>query len=254
MEAARHWQPLLNGYTGYKPRSYDFLVRAGARLPERTAVERMSRLTGMRWIVAHLDRMEGWERVRWENAATHGPLASAYRDERTAIYDVIAGDDAGSLAERVRVDTVFPDTIAGVSRAPLALSPGDGALAAVFPLAVNRYTDGWASQSVPLRIANHTKAAWPGIDPDPAGLVHVRYRLSDASGGVSVEGVHALDDDVAAGATLVENVLVQGRLDKGEYRLCLDLVQLVDGAWRTLAISPVCGEATVVPVAETPAS
>jgi hypothetical protein len=49
-----HWKPLLNGYSGYHPRSY--IERAGEvrNFPDDTAIARLRR-DGARYVVVHFD-------------------------------------------------------------------------------------------------------------------------------------------------------------------------------------------------------
>lgn len=49
-----HWLPLVNGYTGHPPRAHYARVRSlVARLPDPAALEELTTLTGLRWIVIH---------------------------------------------------------------------------------------------------------------------------------------------------------------------------------------------------------
>src|SRR5437762_3155562 len=48
-----HWNPLLNGYTGYTPPSYPLLATLAQRLPDPTALADLCALVALRWLVVH---------------------------------------------------------------------------------------------------------------------------------------------------------------------------------------------------------
>jgi hypothetical protein len=228
---------------------YGFLVRAGATLPERTAVDRLSALTGVRWIVVHLDRLSDDDRDTWAAAQMHGPLAPAWQGDGAVIYEVVGWERGGAEAQRLTTTKRFATTIGGLPRAPLSLDAGAGSLSAPpsrhHPPLPGRLGEPDRARPYP----QHTDVAWPGMDPDPNGLVHVRYSLSGESDEVVLEGTAALDDDVPGKGALLTNVSVQGNLEPGRLGIRFELVQLVDGRWASIGVAPLEGEAEVVPLA-----
>ncbi len=48
-----HWLPLLNGWSGYIPRSFGFLIGQAERLPDDSAIQALVDCTGLRWILLH---------------------------------------------------------------------------------------------------------------------------------------------------------------------------------------------------------
>ena len=245
--SARHWKPLLNGYSGYNPRSYEFLVRVGSRLPAQSAVDLLRALTGLRWVVVHLDELPERTRAIWSMASTRGALIPAYRSDSVLIYEVAdASPPSAELQQRLFSRDITPTTITGISRSPLRLSAGEGKITAMFPISIRRYVDGWANESVQAQITNDSVSPWPGLDPQPSGLVNVRYTLRGAEGRF-LEGISPLNGDVPAHDTLLTNLFVRGRLDEGEYTICLELVQSLHDEWQDIGLSPLCGPARVIP-------
>jgi len=245
--STRHWKPLLNGYSGYNPRSYDFLVRVGSRLPAPSALDLLHKLTGLRWIVVHLDRLPENTRAMWSMAAMRGTLIPAYRSDTGLIYEVAdASPTSAELQQRLFSSVITDTTITGVSRSALRVSREEGEIAATFPIVIRRYVDGWANESVPARIVNRSAAPWPGLDPHPAGLVNVRYTIRGTEGRF-LEGISQINGDVPPDDALRTNLFVQGHLDEGDYTICLELVQSLDGELTNIGIAPLCGPARVVP-------
>jgi hypothetical protein len=54
-----HWQPLVNGYSGYRPPVSEMLAAVAASLPDPAAVDTLARLGVARWLVVH-DAERDW--------------------------------------------------------------------------------------------------------------------------------------------------------------------------------------------------
>ncbi|RMF19538.1 MAG: hypothetical protein D6760_13010, partial [Deltaproteobacteria bacterium] len=236
-----HWKPILNGYTAYTPRTYDFLRRMATGLPAREAVDRLVRLTAVRWIVVHVDLLRPAERESWRLASLQGHLVSAYADTHTAIYEIPSSPQSGKWISALLDPEPRKRTFSGLPRTRLEVPADGGRLEAIFPERL-RLAGGWLKAAVAARITNRSGQPWPGLDIDPEGLVAVRYRIERPGGGVAAEGVSPIDTDVDPGATRNVWVTVQGRLEPGRYRLRLDLVQSFGGRPTPLAIEGVVGD------------
>jgi hypothetical protein len=74
-----HWQPLVNGFTGY-PAPESSAARATARrLPDPAALQLLRATTHLRWVVVHRAQLDpaaqsAWNAVesRWHKAAEFG--------------------------------------------------------------------------------------------------------------------------------------------------------------------------------------
>jgi len=65
LASTQHWRPILNGFTAYLPRSFELLRRIAQRLPDPAAATQLAELTGLRWIVVHLDQLQETKREAW---------------------------------------------------------------------------------------------------------------------------------------------------------------------------------------------
>jgi hypothetical protein len=233
-----HWRPILNGFTAYPPPSDAFLRRAGLGLPEAPALAALGRLAGLRWIVAHGDRLSPESRRVWDEAAEDGRLRRAWSDGTITIFEVPARADQGALAAAVAAPA-RDRTLGGVSRAPLALAAPAGRLALAEGLAPFRATGFPHAAPIRLSIENASAREWPGFDPSPQGLVLLRYAFADSAGRLVAGATAPLDVDVPAGATVAARPIVLPPARVGRLRLCLDLVQRVDRELRPLPVDPV---------------
>ena len=90
---------------------------------------------------------------------------------------------------------------------------------------------------VSLRVENRGLHTWPGLDPDPEGLVRLRYSFVAPNGSVALVESSALALDLAPGAHTL-SVPITPPARSGRYRLRADLVQRVRGDDRALAADP----------------
>ena len=247
LASAIHWKPILNGYTAYTPRTYDFLRRMAAGLPRGDSLDRLVRLAALRWIVVHLDLLSPAERDAWHMAPTQGRLVSAYTDEHTAIFEIPPSPESGVWMPALLATAPRRQTFAGLPRTRIELSAGSGRLQATIPSRMELTDGDWLKTAVMVRVTNRSKQPWPGLDIDPEGLVAVHYRIERPDGTVATEGVSPIDADIAPGTTLDLWAAIEGRLDPGHYRLRLGLVQRFGSSVQPLAIEQVVGEVQLEP-------
>jgi hypothetical protein len=240
-----HWRPLLNGFTAYPPPSYELLLRVARTLPDETALAELARLSGLRWIVLHRERLTPEARRAWDAAEEEGRLRRAWTDSGTTILELEAHPDAGTLAAAVAAPAA-ERTLRGVSRAPLDLEAPAGRLALVGALEPFRVWGAPVASALELAIENASPRAWPGFDADAEGLVSLRYAFADGTGALVSGGVAPLDVDVPAGRALRAISLVAPPARVGRFRLCLDLVQRVAGELLPLPVAPVEREVEVL--------
>ena len=209
-----HWQPLVNGYSGYRPPASEMLASVAASLPDPAAVETLRRLGVARWLLVH-DALRDWQ-------------DGAPRDW-SALESVAAAPSFGRSGVRVYA-------FAGPALAPpLALVPGSGltlfgtptgelptgALAAsIEPLAPRIVTDG-RNHWVPLRVTNRSRRRWPAVAPQRDGLVGLSFRVVPVDGGAPgpLRGFSRLPADLAPGASAVVRARLHPPHAPGEHRL-----------------------------------
>jgi len=85
--SAYHWQPLINGYTGYRaPVTWETFGLA-IELPARKSLDLLGGL-GLTYIVVHTDRMSAAELQRWQSLPNDVGLATKFPDG-AAIFEII---------------------------------------------------------------------------------------------------------------------------------------------------------------------
>jgi hypothetical protein len=245
-----HGRPILNGFTAYPPPSYELLLRIARGLPGEPSLAELARLSGLRWIVLHRERLSPEARRAWGAAEVEGRLRRAWSDRRTTILELAPRPDAGAFAAAVAHPA--PDrTLRGLSREPLALEAPAGRLV-VGDVAPFRMPGVPLPSALELAIENASARDWPGFDPAPEGLVLLRYAFADAAGALVAGGVVPLDVDVEAGQVVQTTALVTPPPRVGRFRLCLDLVQRAGRELRALPIAAVEREVEIAGFAPPP--
>jgi len=225
------WRPVLNGYTGHRPATYRFLQRIGERLPGPLAIERLQRLTGLRFIEVDARDLRPKDAARWRAAAGRGWLRQLHADADTLLFEIPPAQHSGDLQERLLSREPGVTTLSGLARRPLDLPDDAGRLDATIapfhhPRVFNRSL---------VRIQNRSDVAWPGFDIHPDGLVELRYSYI-ASDGRTKTRLAPLDVDVPAHETVATLALLQGPRQGGTYTLCLDMVQHAGDGLRVLPV------------------
>ena len=225
LASTRHWRPILNGYTGYRPQAYDFLRRVAQQIPAPTAIERVQALTGLRWIVVHTRLLDAPAIAAWDEARFAGKLSLVDVAGGARIYEIIDWRSGGAWLEALLSEEPRATTFAGVAKKPLVLAQGAGRLVANLPAALQPFTDGWLSTRFGVTIHNDSARDWPGLDIQTDGLVVLRQTLTAGDGEIVAEARSPLDGDVPASGSLDTLAAFGARVPAGSYVLRLDLVQ-----------------------------
>lgn len=264
-----HWRPILNGFTAHLPPSFELLRRVAQRLPERDAVETLGRLTDLRWILVHLDRLRGAERSRWRAGPAPAALRIAYADPHTLIFELPEAERRGAWMAALASPKPRERTLSGLPRKrldlPCTMEPAATSDTAATSAAeacrggaqagrIEAVLEGRFAfrgitplpRALRLTVANASDVTWPGIDIQPEGLVRLRYLFLDGEDRVLHAGTAALDVDLPAREVSRASPLVAPPLRRGHYRLCLGLVQRLGEELRPLPLRPVVLAAEVV--------
>jgi hypothetical protein len=84
-----HWLPLVNGYSGYYPPSYEFIERNAARLPNAEALQALVDCTGVGWLLAKASPPLAepyWSGLRGARFRASFPGTTEWND---ALYEVL---------------------------------------------------------------------------------------------------------------------------------------------------------------------
>ena len=235
LSSTRHGRPILNGFTAHLPPSYFLLNRISQNLPERRAIDSLSQLTDLRWIVVHWNDLSKEDRKRWQ-AMDLPDLKRVYSDQQGAIFELAPLIQTGQWMTALLETQSRPHTLAGLPRQPIPDSPAPGRILSAELSGNLRFLGAHPiPKALKLRLANTTRQTWPGLDIQEEGLVALRYSFSDLDDRVVADGVAPLDADIAPGLSDLTAIL-QGPTDEGVFRLCLELVQLWADESRSLAM------------------
>ena len=234
-----HWRPILNGFTAYLPPSFKFLRRTVQRLPEEDAIATLSRLTDVRWIVVHLEKLLGPEAMAWRNVLARGDLRRAYADNQTWIFEVPRHSETAMWMAQLASTDVRAETLKGLPRMPLKLSANAGRIEARLAERFHYRRKGRSGRSVELRVTNSSAVDWPGFDYQTEGLVELRYKFLDEGDRVVKTETAPLGADIPAGAATWVYPFITPPVRQGKYRLRLDLVQRIGGRLRPLPLNSV---------------
>lgn len=217
-----HRRPVVNGYTGYVPRSHVLLRRLGLRLPQPDAIAHFGRLTGARYFVVDLREISAREAAAWNQRASEGLLRHRFSDKSSRIYELRASAANGSGIAALLAPSPGPTTLSGLPRSRLALPPESGSLKVRAPA---RQFAG-VNNSVRVRVQNNSALSWPSLDIHREGLVLVRYTWRPVAADTPIRtGVVSLDHDLTPGQTFHGYVSLAAPAHEGRYELCTDLVQ-----------------------------
>jgi len=245
LASSLHWRPLLNGYTAYVPSTHHFLQRLAQSLPDQRAIENLRRLTGLRWIVVHPDRLGRQQRQLWSLAERSGALRIAVAKPDFRIYEVPTAPAGGSWQAALLAEKPGATTMTGLPREPIAQLERPG----TFRVGVRddmRYEHGSGlPYFATVRLANPSDVTWPGLDIQTEGLVLLRYRFFDARGEMIREATTSLDRDLPPRRTSVAQALVLPPAEAGRFRIRFDVVQRVGGELRDLGFPAVEREVAV---------
>jgi hypothetical protein len=245
LASSLHWWPMLNGYTAYVPDTYHVVQRLAQSLPEPRAIDYLRRLTGLRWIIVHPDRVGPRHRQPWLLAERSGTLRLAVARPDFRIYEVPAAPTNQSWLPALLAASPGPTTMTGLSRAAVPVPEEPGTLRVEAP-GLMRYDQTYGVPCfVPVSVENPSETPWPGLDIQTEGLVQLRYRFFDAAGEMVREDTASFDMDLPPKRAITTRALIRPPAITGHFRVRFDVVQRVGGELRDLRFPVVAGEVAV---------
>jgi hypothetical protein len=167
-----HWRPILNGYSGYPPESFFFLMSIARRLPADDALRDLVELTGVRWIVLHRAQLRAPARQAWHSVDLPEGMRRAATFGNDVVFEV-ERPTRRDLRSALRAEGARPLTLNGLSRDPL---PREARRATLDDLEVQRVMRTGAVHQGWVTVRNLGNRVWPGFDPRRHGLVNVTSR------------------------------------------------------------------------------
>ena len=199
LSSTYHWFPLLNGHSGYTPPSYWVAVAVAQALPDRDALELLTRMTGLRYVLVHTDEFRRADLERWIEPEG---LRSVVRAPGGWLFEV-ENPPAVDLVERF-LDTSIPThTILGT---PIEVVPPDERRSKVEIL------DGFGSTThtrhirvVKALVTNTSSRPWPSVSPVETNLVMAKCGWSNPNGKplrFRATNTHRLPTDLQPGKSI----------------------------------------------------
>ena len=234
-----HWKPIANGFTAHLPGHFKFLRRIAAKLPDPGALTRLRRLVDVRFLVVHLDRLREDKRMAWRYAARSNPaLRVLYDQHRTLILEIEQTGETGMWQHALMTTEHRDSTLAGLSRNPLSPETERAELRVSGPTRIQEPIAPDLGIPFSLEITNQGDRIWPGLDPDPEGIVMVQVAWVTPDGKQRGETFWPLDKDMEPDHEEAFEVRLAHPGKAGHYFYCFDLVQRVEGITNSLASSP----------------
>jgi hypothetical protein len=200
-------------------------------LPSPRALDNLVDCTGVRWIVAHTQRMSPRERAAF-GAATPG-LRLAERLGDDLLFEVAAPRPVGSCAASIR-DPESPTTAEGTPLAPLDPGARHATIESVDLPATLALTPINPALAVSVRLRNTGPATWPAVALDTTHLVQVSYAWADSTGRplpVPWRFWTRLPFDVRPGEEVDVPVAVRLPPRRGDFRLEIVVRQGLQGTF-----------------------
>ncbi len=215
-----HWRPLLNGYTGYPPRSAAVIKRIAQMLPGDQPLRLLQRMTGLKYVIVHFPELRPAERERWREPDGLVPLSMGKGNALFGVAEAVEAD----LSEAVVSGAARGLTVLGnVSR---GLDPAErlGGVEIVGPGLRARVIPQRFPTRVEFEVRNDSSVPWPVLTREPEEAVMIEYRWLGA-GDAGATGLLPLPYDVAAQSTLRFSAKLPVPRLAGDYRLEIGLRQ-----------------------------
>ncbi len=220
-----HWHRILNGYTGYQPDSTTDVMTVAHALPDERALDMLVRMTGLRYVVVHLDAMPSRAETTWRSPAGLDLIERFDGDMLFRVADPLPNDlQAALLARRPDGRTFGGEPIEAVPAADRA--------------AVVRFVEPTPHQAlaglarvVEVAVTNDSSRVWPGLAAGSERVVYWAVRWVHRASGVVAEHVslRPLPFDLAPGQEVRTSLNTRPPRLIGDYRLEVGLSQ--DGEW-----------------------
>ena len=223
LKSSVHWLPTLDGYRdrGREPVAYETVRALANVLPDPKALEWLSRLTGLRYVVVHLSEREGPWRHRW--AAVEGMTRIGFFGH-DLLFDVVS-ERRGDMRSQLQSLHRRTDTLAGQSIE--VLSEYDRATTISISQVPPRSAGAAQRIGVEVIVDNRSQSIWPALSAQRDRRIYLSYLWTDTQGNLTGGNAiaQALPYDLAPGESVVVPVCVETPQVSGEMDLAFGLTQ-----------------------------
>ncbi len=180
-----HWNPLLNGFSGYFPPSYSVVMALAKTLPDRRGLELLGRATGLRYVVVHEPALSASEGRRWRAPPGLRRLGDFGDDRLFEVASPPPPDLVADLADFSRPGTTL------LGNPVVAVPEGDRIADIKLAEPLLPSFTARVAVDVELSITNRSASVWPALAPASPQLVMLAYRWVDLGGRVLREDLSA---------------------------------------------------------------
>jgi hypothetical protein len=161
-----------------------------------------------------------------------------FRNSEGAIFEVLQDGTNGQWMQALIDGRPRSRTLGGLARDEVAISSHRSGISSLEIRGAFHFMGFQPiDRPIELEIQNFEKNTWPGLDVQSEGLVKLRYAFSDQKDQLIQTDTAFLDADIPPGTSIVSPIL-GAPTHPGSYRLCVDLVQIRNGAPRALPFDP----------------
>ncbi len=220
-----HWKRVLNGYTAYRPHWLRDVSALAQTLPDPKGLQALQRLTGLRYIVVHRDKLSPYDAERWQRYPELRRIGEFGQDLLLEVPGPVEADLMQALLAAGPLDT----TLLGGS---LGLLPESERVAQLwFPAAAPTSAPMRLASNIPVAAKNLSTTTWPGLAPGSDRVVRWAARWNDVESGAELItlDVAPLAYDLGPGETIQTTISPKSPRTPGNYRLTIGLVQ--GGKW-----------------------
>ncbi len=222
-----HQHDVLNGYTGYKPRTYDLIMGTARSLPEPRAIDLLRKLTGLRFIIVHDRQLSSDEKEMW-TAPPGLTLIGRYGRDRlfslppgpaTLMSKLLSKYASSTSVLGTPADPMPPQgmrmEVSGAEQWQLDLAKG---VKSLYP--------GPGGLRARVTVTNRSGRTWPALTLDPAAGVrwYWYWQRTVASAERILERTRPLAYDLAPGEASAAT-LIGATPKPGTYNLTIGLRQ-----------------------------
>lgn len=220
-----HWNPILNGYTAYRPHWLRDVSALAQTLPNPKGLQALQRLTGLRYVVVHRHMLSEYDAIQWQSHPELRIIDEFGPDLLLEVRVPVAADLRQALLGTESSDT----TLFGTSLTTLPESEREARV--WFPAETPTTAPMRFPSNIPVAAENLSGVTWPGIAPGSDRAVHwaARWRDIDSGAEHTTLDVAPLAYDLGPGETIQTTISPVAPRDAGNYELTIGLVQ--DDRW-----------------------
>lgn len=222
-----HWLPTVGGYSAYPSDFTRYVYRLAARLPGEAAVERVTNLLDLKWILVHRDELKGDPR-RWDSLPAGLTRAAEFGEDLVLRVE--------QKADPIRLEAIVrsEETVGGVPRERLRRCEGE----IVLDDAPDQPWRHGERLRLRIRVRNDSDRAWPAIALNPRHLVRAGACLVAEGRDRCTPATVPLPLDVLPGASVTLPVWVKVPASGQTARLQVEFVQAGEGSLERCGLPP----------------